>query len=486
MASADSQGKKAGKADASGGGFSALMNLLTATEDAAANLAADTSPADASLAEKDGLSDEVTAAGGAGALLLPPFTLSLPAPVLGPVPALTSTSMSVSAAASESASAQIFALFGGVAPLVSSTIPQELAVDVGATAGAGTGTPQPLVGALPQPAVALVAQSVKEITLIPAQVTSATLEQVSGAAVDLVGQSVKKIKEVAEISLPATEPGSLPNKAGQPTTAVDTGVLQKSVLANLASDAINVRTDAGQAAADLAQASPVSALLAHKSAVQAHIASAVQQDLKELRAATVSQSAVPTADMATTLLAGGSDFAQPQGRFGARPGSGQSGSGFEGAFGQAMSAASRADAVFEVPPASAVVADTAVAETVSYWAGQGVQTAELTLEGFGDEPVQVSISLNGDQAQIDFRTDQAGVRQVLEAAAAQLKDLLSSQGLQLAGVSVGTSGKGSDNGGERRPRPGTQQVTMVKTESVGPAPARAANPAVGRSLDLFV
>lgn len=447
LASADSHGKKAGKpADASGGGFSALMNLLTATEDAAASLVADASSASASQAEKDDPSEDVAGATGAAELLLPPFTVSLPAPVHESAPALASTSVS----ASESASAQIFALFGGIAPLVSSAIPQELAADLpeaalvpapvtGATADAGAGAPQLVVGALPQPTA------------------------------EVVG---------------------LPDKAGSPTTttiaAADTGALQKSALASLASDALNVPADAGQAPADLAQTSPVSALLAHKSAFQAHIASAAQQDLKELRASAVSQTAVPTADMAMTLLAGGSDFAQPQGRFGARPGSGQSGTGFEGTFGQAMSAASRADAVFEVAPASAVVADTAVAETVSYWAGQGVQTAELTLEGFGDEPVQVSILLNGDQAQIDFRTDQAAVRQVLEAAAAELKDLLSSQGLQLAGVSVGTSGKGSENGSERRSRPSAQQVTMVKTEPVGAAPARSANPAVGRSLDLFV
>jgi flagellar hook-length control protein FliK len=124
---------------------------------------------------------------------------------------------------------------------------------------------------------------------------------------------------------------------------------------------------------------------------------------------------------------------------------------------------------------------------VSYWVSQGVQTAELTLDGFGDTPVEVTILLNGDQAQIDFRTDQLGVRQVLESAAAQLKDMLSNQGLELAGVSVGTSGKGSDaNSGEGRERAGVQQVTLLKTESVGTPTVRAANPAVGRSLDLFV
>ncbi len=412
VTSGEPHGKKAGKpADASGsGGFSALMSLLSAAEDAAVSLVPGTSSADDPLTEKEGLNVDISAAGGGAALLLPP---ELP---------------------------QAFA--AGVA--------------VGNESAAATGVvlSQLADGAVPQPAV---------------------------AALDL------PVKDSKDIPMPSAESGSLPRKGGFQASLADNSALQKAALASSASDALSVRADAGQTAVDLAQASPVSALLAQKSVVLAHAASIAQQDAKELRAAAVSQSAIPAADAVTTLLAGGSDLAQPQGRFGARPGSGQSGSsGFEGAFGQAMSAASRADAVFEVPPAAAVVADTAVAETVSYWASQGVQTAELTLEGFGDEPVEVSILLNGDQAQIDFRTDQAGVRQVLEAAVAQLKDLLSSQGLQLAGVSVGTSGKGSENGGERRPRPGGQQVTMVKTEPVGTAPKRAANQAVGRSLDLFV
>lgn len=294
--------------------------------------------------------------------------------------------------------------------------------------------------------------------------------------------------EVEESPLVTTESVGLPGKAVHQAKTADTGSLQKSSLASAATDASGVSSSSAQAALDVTHASPVSALLAHKSAVQAQTQHAMAQDLKEVRASAVPQSVVPAADASATLMAGGlSDFVRPQGRFGTRSGMGQSGSsGFESAFGQAMAGTHRADAVFEVPATSATVPDTAVAETVSYWASQGVQTAELTLDGFGDEPVEVSILLNGDQAQIDFRTDQAGVRQVLENAAAQLKDMLSSQGLQLAGVSVGTSGKGGDAGGERRQRSGGQQATLVKTEAIGAASSRAANPAVGRSLDLFV
>lgn len=305
------------------------------------------------------------------------------------------------------------------------------------------------------------------------------------SAIDTAGLSVTQAKESPSL---ATDSSGLPGKTGHQAKAVDTGTLQKSLLASAASDTTGVSTSSAQASVDATHASPVSALLAHKSAVQAQTQNALAQDLKEARASAAPQSVGPAADVATTLMAGSlSDLVRPQGRFGAKSGMGQSGSsGFESAFGQAMAGTNRADAAFEVPATSATVPDTAVAETVSYWASHGVQTAELKLDGFGDEPVEVSILLNGDQAQIDFRTDQAGVRQVLENAAAQLKDMLSSQGLQLSGVSVGTSGKGGDAGGERRQRPGGQQATLVKTEAIGAASSRAANPAVGRSLDLFV
>lgn len=120
----------------------------------------------------------------------------------------------------------------------------------------------------------------------------------------------------------------------------------------------------------------------------------------------------------------------------------QSISGLEGAQGGVTTAKTAADAVYEVTPTSAAVPDTQIAETVSYWVTHGVQNAELTLDGLGGEPVKVRISLDGDQAQVDFLSNQIEVRQVLESASAQLKELLSSEGLQLTGMSVGTSGQG--------------------------------------------
>jgi hypothetical protein len=162
------------------------------------------------------------------------------------------------------------------------------------------------------------------------------------------------------------------------------------------------------------------------------------------------------------------------------------GSGGDGVYGQPLVNANPSDAMFQVVPASAAVASTVVAETVSYWASQGIHSASLQLEGFGDEPVEVRISVNGDMTQVDFRTNQPEVRQVLEGAASQLKDLLTSQGMQLAGMSIGTSGRnGAQEKGAKQAQE-SRKVTLLKSEVLEAPRLRGANPSVGQSLDLFV
>jgi len=141
---------------------------------------------------------------------------------------------------------------------------------------------------------------------------------------------------------------------------------------------------------------------------------------------------------------------------------------------------------YEVAAASAVVPDTQVAETVSYWAANGVQNAELTLDGFGNDPVEVRISVDGDQAQVDFRSNQPDVRQALEGASAQLRTMLSGEGLQLTGMSVGTSSRGNTQSDGRQPKPAPRQAAVVSMEPVRASAARTSNPAVGRALDLYV
>lgn len=139
---------------------------------------------------------------------------------------------------------------------------------------------------------------------------------------------------------------------------------------------------------------------------------------------------------------------------------------------------------------AAVAPGMQVAEQVSYWVSHNVQNAELSLDGLGQDPVQVSISLQGNEAQISFRTDEAAAREVLQNAGVHLKDLLQREGLVLAGVTVGNAGSGNTDGGERRPRQNVRQtlIAPVQTSAVDASagPRRSTAGTAGRSLDLFV
>ena len=108
------------------------------------------------------------------------------------------------------------------------------------------------------------------------------------------------------------------------------------------------------------------------------------------------------------------------------------------------------------------------------------------LDGFGDKPVEVNISLKGDEAHIGFRTDQPEIRQILEGAVAHLKDLLTSEGLVLSGVSVGTSGQDGSAAQDQRNRPGTRQATLVTTDTLPAEGLHRVNKSAGRALDLYV
>lgn len=163
------------------------------------------------------------------------------------------------------------------------------------------------------------------------------------------------------------------------------------------------------------------------------------------------------------------------------------GSGVESIWGQqAFHAGTSVDTPQLIADTPMISPEKTVADTVSYWVTQGVQNAELTLDGFGGESIGVSISLKGDEARIDFRTDQAEVRQVLEGAVAHLKDLLSSEGLVLSGVSVGGSGQEGAGAQERRNQPGVRQATFVTKDAGVTENTPRVNKPVGRGLDIYV
>jgi flagellar hook-length control protein FliK len=128
----------------------------------------------------------------------------------------------------------------------------------------------------------------------------------------------------------------------------------------------------------------------------------------------------------------------------------------------------------------------AVADQVSYWISQGVQNAELTFNGADSQPVEVRISLSGNEAHVAFRTDQAETREFLTGASGHLKDLLQSEGMVLSGMSVGSSGAENADARERRaPSEAMQNNARKAREEIAVRPV--AQPRVsGRAVDLFV
>lgn len=134
-------------------------------------------------------------------------------------------------------------------------------------------------------------------------------------------------------------------------------------------------------------------------------------------------------------------------------------------------------------------AEELLAQQVSYLVAQKTQTAELRLDSLGGQPVEVSIALSGNEAHVEFRSDHAQAREMLNDAAPQLADLLRAEGIVLGGVSVGTSGHGRSQHQPTAPSeaPAGERGGSKPQETAPAAPiVRRPTATAGRSLDLFV
>ncbi|MFO1193454.1 MAG: flagellar hook-length control protein FliK [Rhodoferax sp.] len=140
----------------------------------------------------------------------------------------------------------------------------------------------------------------------------------------------------------------------------------------------------------------------------------------------------------------------------------------------------------ETPMAASATGE--LAHKVHYWVTRGVQNAELQLEALGGSAVDVSITLQGKEALVEFRTDQGDARRVLQEAMPQLRDMLRSEGLQLAGSFVGTSAQQGQAERDREPAPrGGGRISMVAAEGVqAPATLVRGGASTTRTLDVFV
>ena len=90
---------------------------------------------------------------------------------------------------------------------------------------------------------------------------------------------------------------------------------------------------------------------------------------------------------------------------------------------------------------------------MSYFVFQGVQRAEITLDGTSAGVVEVHVEMRGKETSVEFRSDSQETRQVLEGNVSELKDTLARQGLVLTGVSIGTSGHGEPGPRNRQDLP---------------------------------
>jgi flagellar hook-length control protein FliK len=127
-----------------------------------------------------------------------------------------------------------------------------------------------------------------------------------------------------------------------------------------------------------------------------------------------------------------------------------------------------------------------VAQKVHYWITRGVQSAELQLEAFGGSAVDISISMQGNEAQVEFRSDQPEARRMLQDAMPQLRELLRSEGLELSGGFVGTSAQQDPQpkrDGTDTPRSRTGVVTVAARDDTNSVQRPVGQ---ARALDIFV
>lgn len=155
--------------------------------------------------------------------------------------------------------------------------------------------------------------------------------------------------------------------------------------------------------------------------------------------------------------------------------------------GPASSAPQAANPVY-APTATAQLPGAALAQKLHFWVAGGVQSAELQLDAFGGGSVDVRIAVKGDEAYVEFRSDQPQARRMLLDTMPQLERLLAGEGLMLSGGFVGGSAPNqSDGGSARRDRfAGTGPALDRIVEAPATAAATPMRAAVGSAIDLFV
>jgi len=117
----------------------------------------------------------------------------------------------------------------------------------------------------------------------------------------------------------------------------------------------------------------------------------------------------------------------------------------------------------------------AIGAQVSLWASGKTQRASFSVREGLDDPLSVDVTLNDGVAQLSFRTDDAALRQLIQAQApTALADALARAGLALGSLEVGNQSAQSQ--GQRPDMPSTARtVRMSLTAANGDDGATSAS-----------
>ncbi len=126
----------------------------------------------------------------------------------------------------------------------------------------------------------------------------------------------------------------------------------------------------------------------------------------------------------------------------------------------------------------------ALAAQVSVFARGGLSKAELHLNPAELGPVSVQITMNGDQARVDFGADRAQTRQVIEAGWAELATSLQDAGFTLSGGGVSEQAQRQASQRQAPPQNGRTDRSVV-ADDAPVASIVAARPRAGSALDLY-
>ncbi|RZM03919.1 MAG: flagellar hook-length control protein FliK [Variovorax sp.] len=372
------------------------------------------------------------------------------------------------------------------------------------------GSPADAVGADTESVARRAAASLQAASTRPAR-GPAEVESARTAAADAVARSIEAGVTTGDAAMPRElastieirSGANLPSNQGAPSSgplaglgaALDRGLTTDASITSARTPSWLVRT---QLAADRAQAvasaagaeradaasSPVAnwreALGTAERFASPATASAASSMATAGFGAGVSGPAAPGAERGPVRAAGETGAARTDGGFAAAP-SASGPLGFDNP--AAPSTADRGTPLAE-----------RIADQVSWWVSQKNSSADFTLDMRDGQPVSVNVQVQGNEAQVSFRSDQADVRAALGEAMSQLQDLLGAQGLTLSGSSVGSHGQAQQQAasdGQGQPAAGMSRGTDgVARSTAGAEPARSAGAGPrapsGRGLDLYV